>query len=152
MNRASILVTAMIIMYSLINTTGCATVRIVPASQLHEQQLAAGSAPVAHIYADNWGIYLFKYIPLITGNLNSTSGILPIVLFTNNVRVDLLVERVTREAQQRGGTLLTDLRTRNRSYWLSWTLIFWLNEFEVSANASAPPRDGRSKLPARGGD
>jgi len=35
--------------------------------------------------------------------------------------------------------VLTDLRTRDRSYWLDWTLIFWLNEFEVSANSSKLP-------------
>jgi len=33
------------------------------------------------------------------------------------VRVDL-VEKVSTESKQRGGTVLTDLRTRDRSYWL----------------------------------
>jgi hypothetical protein len=153
MNRATILATALIAFCGFINTTGCATVKIVPASQLHGQELTGGSAPVAHIYADNWGIYLFKYIPIITGNMNPPSWIWPITLFNHNVRVDVLVERVTEEAQQRGGTLLTDLRTRDRSYWLSWTLIFWLNEFEISANSSAPPlSDNQPKLPAHGGE
>jgi len=55
------------------------------------------------------------------------------------VRVDLLVEKVSAQSKQRGGAVLTDLRTRDRSYWLEWTLIFWLNEFEVSANSSKSP-------------
>jgi hypothetical protein len=127
--------------------TGCATVQVVSVEQLHGQKLAADSAPVGHIYADNWGIYLFKYIPLVTGNLNRSGGLRPPVLFTNNVRVDILVECVAQEARQRGSTLLTDLRVRDRSYWLPYTLFFWLNEFEVSANSSVPEEPKASPGP-----
>ena len=127
--------------------TGCATVEVVPAEQLRGQKLAAASTPVAHIYADNWGIYLLKYIPLVTGNLNRSGGLRPPNLFTNNVRVDVLVETVADEAERRGGSVLTDLRVRDRSYWLSWTLLFWLNEFEVSANSSIPEEPKRSPRP-----
>lgn len=35
-----------------------------------------------------------------------------------------------------GGTVLTDLQTRDRSSYKPWSLFFWLNELEVSANAS----------------
>jgi hypothetical protein len=55
------------------------------------------------------------------------------------VRVDRLVQEVSEEGKRRGGTVLTDLQTRDRSYWIGWTLIFWLNEFEVSGNASRSP-------------
>jgi hypothetical protein len=117
---------------------GCATLEVVTVQHLHDQRLTAGASPIGHIYADNWGVYLFKHVPIFTGNLNKP-GIprLP-VLFTDNVRVDLLVDKVAQEAQRQGGTLVTDLRTRDRSYWLGWSLIFWLNEFEVSANVSRP--------------
>lgn len=50
----------------------------------------------------------------------------------------MLVECVAEEAERRGGSVLTDLRVHDRSSWLPWTLFFWLDEFEVSANASAP--------------
>jgi hypothetical protein len=46
--------------------------------------------------------------------------------------------RVREESARRGGTIITDLRTRDRSYWEPRSLIFWLNEYEVSANASRP--------------
>ena len=46
---------------------------------------------------------------------------------------------MSEESKKRGGTVLTDLRTRDRSYWMSSSLIFWLNEFEVSANSSRQP-------------
>jgi hypothetical protein len=117
---------------------GCAVLEVVPAQQLHEQRLTTDAAPIAHIYADNWGVYLFKYIPLISGNLNKARIPQSPVLFTDNVRIELLVDKVTQEAQRRGGALITDLRTRDRSYWLGWSVFLWLNEFEVSANASRP--------------
>jgi hypothetical protein len=119
--------------------SGCATLTVVPAERLAQQRLTPAAAPVAHIYADNWGIYLFKYLPLVTGSL-ARPGVprLP-ALFSDQVQIDLLVEKVSEQSKARGGTVLTDLRTRDRSYWLSWSLILWLNEFEVSANASRLP-------------
>ncbi|MCI1278993.1 MAG: hypothetical protein LKG23_08425 [Nitrospira sp.] len=120
---------------------GCASVHIVPPSKLHEQQLAPGAKPIAHVYVDCWGIYLFQMVPLITGNIDGSGLGLPFHLFTDSVRVDAVVERASGEAQRQGGTLLTDLQTRDRSYWIAWTLLFWLKEFEVSANVSVetPP-------------
>ena len=117
-------------------STGCATMKVVTPDQLNEQRFAETATPVAHIYVDNWGIYLFKYIPLVTGNVDKAGQPQIFRLFTHNVRVDLLVDKVTQESRRRGGTIITDLRTRDRSYWIPWTLFFWLNEFEVSGNSS----------------
>ena len=60
-------------------------------------------------------------------------------LFSDQVRIDALVQKVSEESQKRGGNVVTDLRTRDLSAWVPQTLIFWLNEFEVSANASRQP-------------
>jgi hypothetical protein len=119
--------------------SGCATLTVVPAERLAEQRLTPAAAPVAHIYAANWGIYLFKYLPLVTGSLSRPGVPRWPALFSDQVRVDLLVQKVSEQSKQQGGTVLTDLRTRDRSYYIPWTLIFWLNEFEVSANASKMP-------------
>lgn len=94
---------------------------------------------MAHIYPANWGVYLFKHLPLVTGSLSRPGVPSWPALFSDEVRVDRLVQKVSEQSTQRGGTILTDLRTRDRSYWMGWTLIFWLNEFEVSANASRSP-------------
>jgi len=118
---------------------GCATLTVVPAERLEGQQLTPNAEPVAHIYAANWGVYLFKYLPVITGSLSRPGVPNWPALFSDEVQIDLLVQKVSAESKQRGGTVLTDLRTRDRSYWLDWTLIFWLNEFEVSANSSRSP-------------
>lgn len=120
----------------LLPPVGCATMKAVTPDQLNEQRFVETATPVAHIYVDNWGIYLFKYIPLVTGNVDKAGQTQVSRLFTNNVRVDLLVDKLTKESQRLGGTVITDLRTRDRSYWIPWTLFFWLNEFEVSGNAS----------------
>ena len=123
---------------------GCATLTVVPADRLGEQRLTPTAEPVAHIYAANWGVYLFKYLPLITGSLSRPGVPSWPALFSDEVQIDRLVEKVSAESRQRGGTVLTDLRTRDRYYWLSWTLILWLNEFEVSANSSRLPRSARA--------
>ena len=117
-------------------TAGCATVEVVGSEHLHDQQFEAGTKPVAHIYADNWGWYLFKYIPIVTGNLDKSGRPQWPKFFTDNVRVDLLVGKVTEESQKLGATVISDLRVRDRSSYQPLTLIFWLNEFEVSANVS----------------
>jgi hypothetical protein len=119
--------------------SGCATLTVVPAERLAGQQLTPAAAPVAHIYADNWGIYLFKYLPLVTGSLSRPGVPRFPALFSDQVQIDLLVEKVSEESKKQGGTILTDLRTRDRSYYMAWSLILWLNEFEVSANASRAP-------------
>lgn len=124
---------------ALIMLAGCATLTVVPAERLEGQRLTPTAEPVAHIYAANWGVYLFKYLPLITGSLSRPGVPSWPAWFSDEVRVDLLVEKVSAESKQRGGAVLTDLRTRDRSYWLEWTLILWLNEFEVSANSSKLP-------------
>jgi hypothetical protein len=123
---------------------GCATLTVVPADRLGEQRLTPAAEPVAHIYAANWGVYLFKYLPLITGSLSRPGVPRWPALFSDEVQIDRLVEKVSAESKQRGGAVLTDLRTRDRSYWLNWTLILWLNEFEVSANSSRLPRSAKA--------
>ncbi|WP_455376885.1 hypothetical protein [Petrachloros mirabilis] len=123
-------------MFALGLTVGCATVEVVGPEHLHGHQFASGARPVAHIYADNWGWYLFKYIPIVTGNLDNPGTPRLPKFFTDNVRVDLLVDKVTEEGQKLGASVVTDLRVRDRSSYQPLTLIFWLNEYEVSANLS----------------
>jgi hypothetical protein len=124
---------------ALLTLGGCATLTVVPKEQLAEQRLTPTGEPVAHIYAANWGWYLFKYIPIITGSLARPGVPSWPALFSDQVRIDALVQKVSEESQKRGGTVLSDLRTRDRSAWVPQTLIFWLNEFEVSANSSRLP-------------
>ena len=120
----------------LVGTSGCATVEIVPSDRLNEQKLTEDATPIAHIYVTNWGWSLFKYIPFLTGNLDRPGAPRFPVFGTDNVKVDVLVQKITETSKSLGANFTTDLRTRDRSYWMPWTLIFWLEEKEVSANAS----------------
>ena len=129
----------LIVSIALFSMGGCATLTVVPKEQLAEQRLTPAAEPVAHIYAANWGWYLFKYIPLITGSLARPGVPAWPALFSDQVRIDALVQKVSEESQKRGGNVITDLRTRDRSAWVAQTLILWLNEFEVSANSSRQP-------------
>ena len=95
-----------------------------------------GAGPIAHIRASNWGWYLFKFIPLFTGDLEEPDYPQVGCLFTDNVTVEDLVARVTEEGKKLGGTMTTDIQTTDKSAWYYATLFFWLNEIEVSANIS----------------
>ena len=53
----------LIVPAALLIVGGCATLTVVPAERLDGQRLTPAAEPVAHIYAANWGIYLFKYLP-----------------------------------------------------------------------------------------
>ncbi len=112
---------------------GCATMYVVPAEDLNDQQFVKGATPVAHINVNVWGWYLFKYIPLYVGNLDPEGP----VLFSDNVALDRIIEELTEKAKSLGATQVTDLRSRDKSGVLIPIVpLIWLNEVEVSGNAS----------------
>ena len=111
------------------------TIEVITPERLSGQQFAADSVPVAHIRADNWGWYLFNFIPLIAGNA-ADPGV-P-AFFSHTVRLGPLVEVVMRRSQELGATV-TDLQSTNKSGWKPYTLILWIREVEITANASRPP-------------
>ena len=113
----------------------CATLEVVPAERLNDQGFAIGTTPVAHIRGEVWGWYLFRYIPLIAGNIDHPSY--PSI-FSHTVRLEPVVEAVTRRAQELGATV-TEVQSIDKSAWKPITLVLWLREIEVSANASRRP-------------
>jgi len=80
----------LILLTVLLAVTGCATLDVVPRERLNEQRLTPGAVPVGHIYAANWGWYLFKHIPIITGSLDRPGIPKWPALFSDQVRVDRL--------------------------------------------------------------
>ena len=113
---------------------GCVTIEVIAPERLSDQQLTRETVPVAHIRAENWGWYLLKYVPLITGNVEHKR--FP-SFFSHTVRLEPLVEEVTRRSRELGATI-TDLHSTDKSSWRAITLILWIRELEVSANASRP--------------
>ncbi len=111
---------------------GCVTIEVVPEHRLTGQQFGTDTVAVAHVRADNWGWYLFKVIPLIAGNVEHPSY--P-SLFSHTVKLETLVEEVTRRGKELGATI-TELESTDKSAWKPLTLILWIREVEVSANLS----------------
>ncbi len=111
---------------------GCVTIEVVPEHRLTGQQFGTDTVAVAHVRADNWGWYLFKGIPLIAGNVEHPSY--P-SLFSHTVKLETLVEEVTRRGKELGATI-TELESTDKSAWKPLTLILWIREVEVSANLS----------------
>ena len=114
----------------------CASLDVVPADRLHGQTLVNGATPIAHVRASNWGWYLFKFIPIWTGDLDRAKYPQLCDWFHDNVTVDDVTGKVTETAEKLGGNLTTDLQTIDKSSYQAWTIFFWLNEIEVSGNVS----------------
>ena len=115
-------------------TVGCSSLTIV--KDLHDQSFTSEGQPVAHLSARVGGIYLFYYLPLVTGNSEQADSIR---FFRNEPDVERVVRMVARKSQELGATRLTDLYSWSDSVWGSVTLIFWYRWTSVSANASRAP-------------
>ena len=118
-----------------LSLSACAVVNVATVDQLNEQQLAPDTTAVAHIQARNWGWYLFNFIPLVSGNLNSPGFPQFPAFFRNNVEVELVVDLVTAKSRELGATMTTDLQSNDYSRWRPLTLVLWLRDIEVSGNA-----------------
>ncbi len=116
---------------------GCVTIEVVPEHRLSGQQFGTDTVAIAHIRADNWGWYLFKGIPVIAGNVKHPNY--P-SFFSHTVKLEPLVEEVTRRGKELGATI-TELQSTDKSGWRPLTLIFWIREVEVSANLSRQNAD-----------
>ena len=86
---------------------GCASVSVVEGPDLNGQKLARSGKTVAHLQAENWGIYLFM-IPLITG---STDNFGVPTLVTDTVSPQALTAAVTKQAKSAGARTTADLVT-----------------------------------------
>jgi hypothetical protein len=120
---------------ALLPAVGCSSLAIV--RDLHEQRFTSEEHPVAHLSARVGGIYLFYYLPLVTGDSERADSIR---FFRNEPDVDRVVHMVTRKSKELGATHLTDLYSWSDSVWASFSLIFWYRWTSVSANASMAPQ------------
>ena len=119
----------------LASSPGCATMNVTTPELLNGEGLDAEGEPLGHIHGANWGWYLFKFIPIVTGSLDRPGDVRWPAWFSDQVTIDKVVNRVTRKAKELGASRVADLRTTDKSHWSAKTLIFWLKEIEVTANA-----------------
>ena len=73
---------------------GCASVKVTEASELSNQKLVPGETTVAHLNAENWGVYFFMF-PLISG---STAEPRKIVFLEDTVTTQNVVSMLTNKA------------------------------------------------------
>jgi len=132
MNR-SVLVE--LIALALAFTVGCSSLNVI--KELHDQRFTSEEQPVAHLSARVGGIYLFYFIPLVTGDSEQVDSIR---FFRNESEVDRVVHMVTRKSKELGATHLTDLYSWSDSVWSALSLVFWYRWTSVSANASVVPQ------------
>jgi hypothetical protein len=118
---------------ALLSTVGCSNLTVV--KDLHDQRFTSAERPLAHLSARVGGIYLFYYLPLVTGDSEQADGIR---FFRNEPDVERVVHMVTRKSKELGATHLTDLYSWSDSVW--GFLIFWYRWTSVSANASMAPQ------------
>jgi hypothetical protein len=113
------------------STVGCSSLTVV--RDLHDQRFTSEEQPVAHLSARVGGIYLFYYLPLVTGDSEQADSIR---FLRNEPDIERVVHMVTKKSKELGATHLTDLYSWSDSVWGSFSLIFWYRWTTVSANAS----------------
>lgn len=118
--------------------SACSSVTV--SRDLNGRALVPGLEPIAHVHASTWGVYLFNLIPIVCGDTRYPGGI---QMFSDQVRVERLVDAITQKAAILDATHSTDMTSRTTSWWAQIGLIFWVREAEVSANLSTQVRHER---------
>ncbi len=106
---------------------GCASIQEVKPENLNGEQACASGTTIAHLYAENWGIYLFC-IPIFTGSTEKPGSI---EFFKDTVRAENVVRMLTAKSAELGASQTLNLYSHHNSY--VW--FFGIRDVEVSANA-----------------
>ena len=107
--------------------SACASVEIVKDKNLSGQKIANSGTTLAHVDAQNWGIYLFT-IPLLTG---STANPGSIDVLKDTVTVGSLMPVLTAETKKLGATKVLNLASQYKV----GGFIFYSRSINISANA-----------------
>ena len=88
---------------------GCASVSVVEGPDLNGQKLARSGKSVAHLQAENWGIYLFM-IPLITGSTDNPGSM---VFLQDTVTVKNAIQMLTAKSNELKASGTYNIVTKN---------------------------------------
>lgn len=114
---------------------GCATVQVTDRADLNGQRINSGSGTsIAHINAQNWGLYFLKW-PLITGSAKNPGSIS--LLDEDSVNVPRTVFLVTAKAKELGATKTENLQSICGSTMIPFPFpfLFYMKDTNVSGNA-----------------
>jgi len=105
---------------------GCASVTKVDAKDLNGQDISYSGKPVAHVVADNWGLYVFS-IPLITGD---TANPGKTVFLQDTVTVAKVTNMMTAESKKMGASKVYNIVSSTATN----PFFFGFKEVQISAN------------------
>jgi uncharacterized protein YceK len=112
--------------------SGCASVQIAPRESLNNQKLTAGPEQnIAHINAQNWGIYFFA-VPLLTGDPENRGSI---AVMKDTVNVKTVANLATKKSREFGATKSLDMVSSKSTIWIAPLLVIFYRSVEVSTNA-----------------
>ena len=107
--------------------SACASVEIVKDKNLSGQKIANSGTTLAHVDAQNWGIYLFT-IPLLTGSTENPGSI---DVLKDTVNVPSLMPVLTAKSKALGASKTLNLA----SQYSESGLIFYTRSINISGNA-----------------
>lgn len=107
--------------------SACASVEVVKDPNLNGQAIANSGRTIAHLDAQNWGIYLFT-IPLLTGSTENPGSI---DVLKDTVNVPSLMPVLTAKSKSLGASKTLNLA----SQYSESGLIFYTRSINISGNA-----------------
>ena len=107
--------------------SACASVEVVKDPNLNAQAIANSGRTIAHLDAQNWGIYLFT-IPLLTGSTENPGSI---DVLKDTVNVPSLMPVLTAKSKALGASKTLNLA----SQYSESGLIFYTRSINISGNA-----------------
>ena len=107
--------------------SACASVEVVKDPNLNGQAIANSGRTIAHLDAQNWGIYLFT-IPLLTGSTENPGSI---DVLKDTVNVPSLMPVLTAKSKAIGASKTLNLA----SQYSESGLIFYTRSINISGNA-----------------
>ena len=107
--------------------SACASVEVVKDPNLNGQAIANSGRTIAHLDAQNWGIYLFT-IPLLTGSTENPGSI---DVLKDTVNVPSLMPVLTAKSKALGASKTLNLASQYSESWL----IFYTRSINISGNA-----------------
>ena len=107
--------------------SACASVEVVKDPNLNGQAIANSGRTIAHLDAQNWGIYLFT-IPLLTGSTENPGSL---DVLKDTVNVPSLMPVLTAKSKALGASKTLNLA----SQYSESGLIFYTRSINISGNA-----------------
>ena len=117
----------MLAVASAIVFTGCASVSVTTPDRLNGENLSYRGNTVAHLHAENWGLYLFM-IPLLSGSTDSPGQI---AVLKDTVNVDSTMKILTAKAKDIGAKQTLNIVSNTTTI----PFFFGIKSVQISANA-----------------